>query len=96
MVKIEVGFPFEKPFHPELVGLLIALRARSADRRTLLRIEDAELDRSGVRVQGHRPAQRVDLSHHVALPEPSDRRVTGHLSERVEILAEERDRGTET
>ena len=66
------------------VELAVGLGARAAHRRALAAVEDAELDAGGVGGAAHQPVERVDLAHQMALAEPADGRIAGHLADRVE------------
>src|SRR5450830_1338050 len=54
----------------------VSLRARSAHRRALTRIEDAKLNASFVGSRRHRAAQRVDLLDQMSFADAADRGVT--------------------
>src|SRR5690606_26263139 len=58
-------------------------------RGPLARVECAELDAGLVGGERHRAAKRVDLAHEVALADPADRRVAGHLAERLDAAREQ-------
>ena len=76
----------QHPLQPELVSLLVALGARRLHARTFPRIQHAELDPRRVRILTHHAPQRIDLPHHMTLGQPTNRRVAGHLPDRVEVL----------
>ena len=88
LLHVEVWLALEERLHAELIGFLIALRARSPDARSLRGIQHAELNPGCISVQPHRTAEGIDLPNHVALRQTSNRRVTGHLPDRVRILSE--------
>ena len=79
----------EESLHAELIGFLVALRSRRPDARSLGGIQHAELNTGRVGVQPHRTAEGIDLPNHVALRQTSNRRVTGHLPDRIGILREQ-------
>ena len=66
LVQVEPLLRLADCLKPELVRLLVALRARPAHARSFRRVEHAALDGSGVRVEAHRAAERIDLADHVA------------------------------
>jgi len=54
-------------------------------RRPLAAIEQAELDGGGVGQEPHRAAEGVDLADDLPLGHAADRRVAGHLADRVGV-----------
>jgi hypothetical protein len=62
-----------------LIQHAVGLGAGGPDRRTLARIEDAELDAGLVRGEGHGATQGVHLLDQVALADAADGRIAGHL-----------------
>jgi len=89
LLHVEVWLALEKRLHAELIGFLIALRARSPNAWTLRGIQHAELNPGRIGVQPHRTAEGIDLPDNVALRQTANRRVTGHLPDRVGILREQ-------
>src|SRR5581483_8626391 len=71
------------------VKLAVGLRAWALDRRPLAPVEDAELDARLVRNAAHEPVECIDLAHEVALAEPADGRVAGHLADGGEAMGDE-------
>ena len=63
------------------VELAVGLGARALHGRPLGAVEQAELDAGRVGHPAHQAVQRVDLAHQVALAEPADGRVAGHLAD---------------
>ena len=57
----------------------VCLRTGGAYRRTLSRIQRAEVDTRPVRCDGHGAAQGIDLAHQVGLADAADGRVARHL-----------------
>ena len=86
---LEVGLAFDGPLHGAAVAGAIALGARRADRRAARGVEDLELDRRAVGVAPHLPAERVDLTHQMALRGAADGGVARHLTDRVEVHREQ-------
>ena len=72
-----------------LVQNAVGLRTRRAHRRPLAGVQDPELDARFVRGERHRPAQRIHLLDQVTLANPADRRVAGHLAERLDVVREQ-------
>lgn len=67
----------------------VALGARCPDRRTLASIEHSELDARKVRRARHDASESVDLADNGALRDATDRRITRHMSDRVERAGDE-------
>ena len=65
----------------------IGLRARCAHGWTLAGIQDAKLDASMIRGNGHDAAKRIHLFHQMALADAPDRRVARHLPQSVKVVA---------
>ena len=57
-------------------------------RRTLAAVEHAVLDAGRIRGARHLAAERIDLTHQMPLGCTADRRVTGHIADRVQIDGE--------
>ena len=89
LLHVEVRMALEERLHAELIGLLVALRSRSPDARSLCGIQHAELNAGRIGVQPHRAAEGIDLTDHMPLRQTSDRRVTGHLPDGIGILSEQ-------
>jgi hypothetical protein len=70
LLDVEPFLAFAGRLQPELVRLLVALGARSADARALGSIEHAELNAGRVGIEAHLAAQRVDLPHDLPLARP--------------------------
>ena len=77
------------PADGPLVELAVGLRARGAHRRTLARVQGAELDAGLVRRERHGAAQRIDLLDQMALADAADGRVAAHLAERLDVVGEQ-------
>jgi hypothetical protein len=86
LLHIETRLALEQRLHAKLVGFLVALCPGSTDARAFCGVQHPELNACRVGVQAHRPAEGVDLADHVALCQPADRGVTGHLANRIGIL----------
>ncbi len=88
----QVGLILQPMPNRGLVENAICLRARGAHRRPLGPVEDAELNPRFVRRSRHRPAQRIDLLHQMALADPADRRVAAHLPQRLDVVCQQQRR----
>jgi hypothetical protein len=71
------------------VELPVGLGAGRAHRRSLARIQRAELDAGAVGGARHGAAECVDLAHQVTLADAADRGVAAHRPERLETLREQ-------
>ena len=89
LLHIEARLALEQGFHAELIRFLVALRAWSPNTWAFGGIQHTELNTGGIGIQTNRAAEGIDLSNHVALRQPTDRRITGHLPDRVRILSEQ-------
>jgi len=67
----------------------VGLRARRAHRRTLARIENAELDTGFVGRLGHCPTERIDLLDEVAFADAADRRIAAHRPQGIEVVRQQ-------
>jgi hypothetical protein len=67
----------------------IGLCARRADRRALRGVQRAELDSRLIGGKRHGAAQRVDLLDEVSLADTANRRIAGHLAQRVDAVGEQ-------
>ena len=72
-----------------LVQHPVRLGAGRADRCALAGVEGPELDSGLVRGDRHGAAQRVDLLDQMALADAPDRRVAGHLPQRLDVVRQE-------
>ena len=82
--------------HGGTVERSVCLRAWSADGRTLPSVKDPELDSGLVGDSAHQAIECVHLADQVALPEPADRRIAGHLADGREPMREQNRVGTES
>ncbi len=76
--------------HGHTVELAVGLGPRPLHGGALGTVEQAELDASGVRYSPHEAIESIDLAHQVALAEPADGRVAGHLADGGKLV---RDKG---
>lgn len=86
---IEVFLTFTDPFEAKLVGLLVALSARSPDGRSALGVKHPELETGHVSRFAHFPAEGVNFPGEVSFGETADGGVAGHLTDRVGINSEQ-------
>ena len=73
-----------------LVELPIGLHTSGAHRRSLARIQGAELDPRPVGGDRHRTSQRVDLLDQVPLADAADCRVAAHLPQRFDVVSQKK------
>ena len=84
---LEVGLLGQQRLHGLAVELAIGLGARAAHGRPLGKIEGAELDAGAVDGAAHDAVQGIDLAHQMALAQPADGGIAGHLADRVDAGA---------
>ena len=84
---LEVGRGPDRGLHGGAVELAVGLGARALHRRALGAVEQAELDAGRIGDPAHQAVQRIDLAHQMALAEPADGRVAGHLADGGEACA---------
>ncbi len=87
---LEVGRRPDRRLHRLAVELAIGLGARALHGRALGAVEQAELDAGGIRHPPHQAIQRIDLAHQMALAEPADGRIAGHLADGGEPVRHQR------
>ena len=58
-------------------------------RRTLAAVENPELDHGLIDQASHSTAERIDLPHQISLGQSTDGRITGHLSDAVQVLSDQ-------
>jgi hypothetical protein len=86
---VQVRRSFEQFAHAHAVKSLVALRAGAPDGRAARGVEQAELNAHGVGHDSHDAAERVDLAHEVALGDPADRGIAGHLRDQIPVHREQ-------
>jgi hypothetical protein len=67
----------------------IRLGTRTAYRRALLPIEQSKLDAGLIGSFGHDPAERIDLTHEMALAKTANRRVARHDTNRGLVMRDQ-------
>ena len=90
---LEIGGGADGRLHGLAVELAVGLGARALHGRTLGAVEQPELDAGGVGDAAHQAVEGIDLAHQVALAEPADGRIAGHLADRGERVGDERRAG---
>ncbi len=85
----EVRLVLQSAADRRLVENPIGLRSSRPHCGTLARVERSKLDPCFVRGNGHRAPQRVDLLHQMSLANAADRRIAGHLPQRLDAVREQ-------
>jgi hypothetical protein len=65
------------------------LGTRTTHGRSLATIQDAKLDSTAVGDAPHETVERIDFANQVAFAEPSNRRIAGHGTDRLEAMRDE-------
>ena len=94
--QVEVRRSLDNALHTLPVGGLVRLNTSGADRRSLARVQNAELDPGLVDRARHFTAEGVDFAHQMALADAADSRIAGHLANVVEIEGQQQSRAAET
>jgi hypothetical protein len=81
---VEVRRRLENKLHFILVQLLVGLRARAPHGGAFAAVEHLVMNTAAVGGDAHQTTQGIDLAHHVAFRDTTDRRVAAHLPNRVE------------
>ena len=89
LFQIQILLAFANPLQPELIRLLVTLRARRPNRRTAFGVEHAELQAGHVGGFSHFAPHRVNFAGQVSLGQTADGRVAGHLADGVRIDGQE-------
>ena len=79
------GDPLQVVLHGRSVGRLVALGPGRLNGPAPAPVEEPELDARSVGQQAHQPSQSVYLAHQMALGQPSDGRIAGHLGDRLQV-----------
>ena len=87
--ELKVLLQLQRMLHPILVGLLVGLHPRCLNRQALGLIEQPKLDSGHVGIDGHLASQCINLAHDVALGLATDRGVTTHRGNGVDVAREE-------
>jgi hypothetical protein len=67
------------------------MRAQSLNRGTFSGPYKAYMSESGVGVQAHLPAERIDLTRQVALGRPANGAIAGHMADALEVECRDSD-----
>ena len=86
---VEIGLRRERRLHRLAIELAVGLGARPAHGRALAAVEQAELDAGRIRDPAHQAVQRIDLAHQMALADPADRGIAGHLADGLELVRQQ-------
>jgi hypothetical protein len=84
--KPEVRLIFDSPSDRLAIKLAVGLGSCSAHSGALAGIERAKLNPGLIGRRSHRTAQRIHFFYQVAFSYTPDRRVTGHLPHRLDIM----------
>ena len=83
----EIGLIFQCLPNGLAIQDTVSLGARGSNRGALAGIENPELDTGVIGGNGHDAAQRIDFLDKMPLADPANRRVAGHLTQGVNIVA---------
>ena len=87
---LEVRRGADRRLHGLAVKLAVGLGAGALHRRAFAPVQHAELDAGGVGDLAHQAVQRVDLADEMALAEPANGRIAGHLADRGKAVGDQR------
>ena len=87
---VQVRRGADRRLHGLAVELAVGLGAGALHRRAFAAVQHAELDAGLVGDPAHQPVQRVDLADEMALAEPADGRIAGHLADGGEAVGDQR------
>jgi hypothetical protein len=79
----------EKALNGLAVELAVGLSPGTPDRRPLAPVQHAELNSRGVSGFAHDSVEGVDFTDEVSFAQAADRRIAGHLADRVTPLGQE-------
>ena len=85
----EIVLGSQRRLHRGAIELAVRLGARPAHRRALAAVEHPKLDAGGIRDPAHHAVQRIDLAHQMALADPADRGIAGHLADGLELVRQQ-------
>ena len=89
LVDVEVFGFFQGVLHPDVIPLAVGLHPQTVDRRPLAPVEHPALQKGGVSAQAHQPAQGVHFPHQMPLGGAANRRVAGHVADKVQRQRED-------
>ena len=79
----------QQRLHRLAIELPVGLGARAADGRALAPVEQPELDAGPVGRPAHHPVEGVDLPDQMALAQPADGRIAGHLADGRRVMGDQ-------
>ena len=85
----QVGLVLKHPTNGRFIQNAVGLRPGGAHSWALAGVEDAELDTAFVGGQRHRTTHRIDLFDQVAFADPANRGIAAHLTEGLDVVAEQ-------
>ncbi len=86
----QVRYCSQRGLHRLTIKLAVGLGARAAHRRALAPVQKPELDSRRIRDPAHQPIQRINLAHQMALAQPANRRVAGHLANGRNLVCQQK------
>jgi hypothetical protein len=87
---LQIGRRPDRGLHGGPVELAVGLGARALHGRPLGAVEQAELDAGRIGDPPHQAIERIDLPHQMALAEPADGRIAGHLADGGKAVRDQR------
>ena len=79
----------QRRLHRLTVKAAVSLGAGAANGRSLASVEQAELDTGPIGDPAHDAVERVDLPHKMALAQPADGGIAGHLADGFKLVGEQ-------
>ncbi len=92
----EISLVFQDAANRGLVSHAIRLGSSGANRRPLAGIEHTKLDAGQVGCLCHGTTQGIDLLDQMALADPADGGIAGHLAQRLDVMRQQQGAGTAT
>ena len=86
---LQVGVVLQHLAYDGLVQQAIRLGTGGAHCRSFGGVEGAELDPAKIDGACHDPAEGIYFLDQVSLADPADRRITGHVSQRIDIVGQQ-------
>ena len=87
---IEICRRLDSGAHGLAIELAVGLGARALNGGPLRAVQHAELNAGLVGDAAHQPVQRVDLADQMALAEPANGRIAGHLADGLDLVRDQR------
>ena len=79
----------QQGLHGLAIELPVGLGPGAADGRALAPVQDPELDAGPIRRPGHHPVEGVDLPDQMALAQPADGGIAGHLADGRRVMGDQ-------